>query len=90
MRKDNYIQRDNGSVPASPLTWVSEETATGKTNEVYFGLTKREQFASMAMQGLLSNPAPQIVGINSKTGFAEHAVKQADALLAELAKDGDQ
>ena len=43
------------------------------------GLTKREHFAGMAMQTLCrSYEAPKLA--------AEHAVKFADALLAELEK----
>jgi hypothetical protein len=42
------------------------------------GLTKREMFAAMAMQGLLSG------GVYSVT---ERAVYYADELLAELAKE---
>jgi hypothetical protein len=43
-----------------------------------FGLTKREYFAAMAMQGLLSNP---------NTSFeTRDAVIIADALIAELNK----
>jgi hypothetical protein len=44
----------------------------------WIGLTKREYFAAMAMQGLLSNP---------NTIFETHyAVIIADALIAELNK----
>lgn len=46
--------------------------------EPQWGLTKREYFASMAMQGYLSNP--EFVGDMSD------AVRAADALLEELAK----
>lgn len=58
-------------------------------------LTKRELFAAMAMQGLLANPC--VVASNPTTGWgyvncdergiACAAADQADALLAELAKD---
>jgi hypothetical protein len=49
------------------------------------GLTKREYFAAMAMQGLLSN-------LTEIEGFREHeieefAVMRADALIAELNKE---
>ncbi len=61
--------------------------ATEHTPPVY-GLTIREHFAAMAMQGLLA----------SRERYADHwriewnsiascAVKQADALLTELAKE---
>lgn len=48
------------------------------------GLTKRELFAAMAMQGLLAYPhSNQTVGV-----CASVAVKAADALIAELSKGG--
>ncbi len=46
------------------------------------GLTKRELFAAMALQGLLS--APNQIG--SPQRCATDAAELADALLAELAK----
>jgi hypothetical protein len=46
------------------------------------GLTKREYFAVMALQGLLTdNESP-----NSREEFAGYAVKFADALIEELSK----
>ena len=48
-----------------------------------FGLTKRELFAAMAMQGILAYPhGNQSVGV-----CASVAVKAADALIAELTKE---
>ncbi len=48
------------------------------------GLTKRELFAAMAMQGIASNPnAATTEGPDVVAGAA---VEAADALLAELAK----
>ena len=44
------------------------------------GLTKREYFAAMAMQGLLANDSGLI------TSKARDAVKAADALIEELNK----
>lgn len=53
------------------------------SNELYPGLTKRELFAAMAMQGLCSQ--------ESKCYFdgaiAAYAVEYADALIAELNKE---
>lgn len=52
-------------------------------NETYqLGLTKREYFAAMAMQGMLAGDD----GNSSAEYVAHDAVKQADALLKELAK----
>lgn len=48
------------------------------------GLTKRELFAAMAMQGLLACRDE----LNSDSfKFARAAIRYADALLAELAKE---
>lgn len=51
------------------------------------GLSKREWLSGILMQGILSNVQYWDVG----TTYAEVAVSQADALLAELAKkpEGD-
>jgi len=45
------------------------------------GLTKREYFAALAMQGLLANPAVDMLETT-----AAKAVKIADHLIAELNK----
>ena len=54
-------------------TWISAQR----------GLTKRELFAAMAMQGILADGSPEF---RSKPYdlIAEDAVKYADALLAAL------
>ena len=46
------------------------------------GLTKREHFAAMAMQGLLA--CPLVTGNNEQ--IAKYARAAADALIAELNK----
>ena len=46
------------------------------------GLTKREYFAGLAMQGLLADPITNQV---EREEFGEIAVAYADALLAALA-----
>lgn len=46
-------------------------------------LTRREQFAMAAMQGLLAGP---LVYKPSLVAMAEEAVECADALIAELSK----
>lgn len=55
----------------SGITWADQ---TG-------GLTKRELFAAMAMQGIAADPNC----FNAKT-CAKNAVEWADALIAELSK----
>lgn len=49
------------------------------------GLTKREHFAGLAMQGLLANPK-QIADFTDFEWIAQHAIGYADALLKELSK----
>lgn len=46
------------------------------------GLTLRQHFAGLALQGLLTNDPN-----GPLHAFAAHAVRHADALLAELSKD---
>lgn len=46
-------------------------------------LTKREYFAAMAMQGILSNPALEQAAFRA---IAMEVVEMADALIAELEK----
>lgn len=48
---------------------------------VYHGLSKRELFAALSMQGLRANGSP-----NDSAEAAQMAVTDADALLKELAK----
>ncbi len=50
----------------------------------WFGLTKREYFAAMAMQGLSAHA--YATGESSAKVIAAWAVKQADALIAALNK----
>ena len=53
----------------------------------FCGMTKRELFAAMAMQGILSNMRLKESGTFEL--FASDAVIAADCLLAELSKEGD-
>jgi hypothetical protein len=57
----------------------------------YFGLTKRELFAAMAMQGFCSNPDTSAhasgagkTPAETRTAYAKSAVDMADKLLAAL------
>ncbi len=67
-----------GSQPAHPVI------GSPGAPEDYPGLTKRELFAAMAMQGFAADPDMAHV---EPRAIAIGAVSWADALLAELAKE---
>lgn len=71
-----------GSTPARPVVHAH----LGQ----YLGLTKREEFAKAAMQGLLADPedhADEIIqGETCAQAVARRAVEQADALIEALNK----
>lgn len=70
---------NNGDLPAMAFSYKSSPT----DHEIFHGLTKREQFAAMAMQGLLTSAQNTI-----DRGFIiKNSVDYADKLLAELAKE---
>ena len=48
------------------------------------GLTKREYFAAVALQGILANPESYS---SAPTQIAKYAVDQADLLIDELNKE---
>lgn len=62
------------------------------SGELEGGLTKREYFAAMAMQGLLANSGDEVPKVGSMVGWnfesiAAHAICVADNLIAELNKE---
>jgi hypothetical protein len=74
--------------PTDPTDWSqfikSQTSIDGTVHEgVYPGLTKREYFAALAMQGLLASPTE----IGSLNEFIEKAVISADKLIKELNKN---
>jgi len=71
-----------GKEPASPvIIYHNEIRDNDALNQQPKGLTKREYFAAMALQGLLARQSK-----GSVFEFADVAVCQADALIAELNK----
>jgi hypothetical protein len=74
--------KTNGAAPAYP---------DGSTNEwgnaIHAGLTKREAFAMAAMQGIRANSSWADRASFHSDAVAQQAVADADALLAELAKE---
>lgn len=59
------------------------ESSSAYTGES--GLTVRAYIAAKALQGILSNPNVNMLGLN-ELGKSELSVKMADALIAELNK----
>lgn len=53
----------------------------------YGGITKREEFAKAAMQGLLSGNATYNGSTGNRHMVAADALAYADALIAELSKE---
>jgi hypothetical protein len=78
---------DLGAEPMAPVLEKTEVSVAvdGVQTVIFYhapGVTKREYFAAMAMQGAVANN-----GVNASfEGIASEAVKYADALLKELAK----
>lgn len=73
----------NGNEPAFPTDSAAQ---VGPQTWHFEGLTKREYFAALAMQGLnarIDHLCPN-KGLTMEQTIAKWAVEQADALLAEL------
>jgi hypothetical protein len=84
---------DNKNLPAFPISCGVNETGIyslldARVGSDCVGLTKREQIAAMALQGLLANPdyncpsRPKDIVTTMNT--AKAAIHYADALLNEL------
>jgi hypothetical protein len=72
--------------PNDPIAYVDELQAIEESEDynrfLNYGLTKREYFAAMAMQGLISNS----LSGRGPNGCAQDSVRFADALIEELNK----
>ena len=76
----------NADLPAMPQPIAANETEVIDTNEYCpgnAGLTKREHFAGLAMQGLYMVTPDATISIEESASIA---VSMADALLYELEK----
>ena len=78
---------NNADMPAMAQPVTSDEngeiTIAADYDTDYMGLTKREHFAGLAMQGLMSDEA----GYLKWSDLAKDSVAVADALLKALEKD---
>jgi hypothetical protein len=81
---------ENEKQPISPTLTYNE--LSGQPNGHLLGLTKREYFAGLAMQGLLSNPelikagSFDFISKGTEKRISQIATNISDALLAELDK----
>lgn len=79
--------KDDPAFPVSVAVGASDDIVTSigiGVNENTGGLTKREYFAAMAMQGFVAN-SKNYCQFNP-TDDAHYCIKLADALLEELSK----
>ncbi len=76
----------NADSPAMPCG-VEQDSYQPGSEPAHHGLTKREHFAAMAMQGILSNEGHNGGAMHYRDGgtqVASVAVSMADALLRKL------
>jgi len=85
----------NGEQPITPIYGADKRLyKSSGVDADYFkqvpsltGLTKREYFAAMAMQGLISNPnikRPSLDNIPERDTFSRICLEYADSLLKQL------
>lgn len=85
---------NNGDMPATPTPYMDMANMSGELHCDNTGLTKREKFAAMAMQGFLSNSVMGDCDLHENpTGWikdiTESSIEFADALLSKLEKGNE-
>jgi hypothetical protein len=76
------MKNENQPIYPDPMRGAEQSFSNQSPHELPMGLTKREYFAGLAMQGI-------IAGNLDVDDVAHSAVKMADAVLAELEKTKD-
>jgi hypothetical protein len=76
----NLSRETSGNNPVDAFA----HTFTDDSTYVSYGLSKREHFAAMAMQGMCANSS--LIQIWTYQNIAEWSVQQADALIEALNK----
>ena len=81
---ERFIEQISKQRPTDPHTPINAQLLkfTDGTSSLVVGLTKREYFAAMAMQGLLS----VLEDTDKPPDVAKAAVMTADALIEQLNK----
>ena len=76
------------SIPNAPINMITDSGTGEQKHYTYdwieLGLTKREHFAGLAMQGLVSRNSRYGGDTTNRNNLARDAIAHADALLAEL------
>jgi hypothetical protein len=86
------MDNENGNLPAFSKegifdpNYLGRGSADGFRSNPQTGLTKREYFAGLAMQGLMTSQNQEGEWRHDIKSCAEISVQIADALLAELEK----
>jgi len=82
---ERFIEQISKQRPTDPHTPINAQLLkfTDGTSSLVVGLTKREYFAAMAMQGISAN---EVFASRSSGAIAQWSVKQADALIEQLNK----
>lgn len=77
---------ENSNKPAYPQKWIPNHAHINSSHPSdVIGLTKREYFAAMALQGICANPERDGDSYNT---IAEYSVSAADKLLTKLDQPG--
>ncbi|MEX0595787.1 MAG: hypothetical protein WD512_04735 [Candidatus Paceibacterota bacterium] len=77
------MENNNKDRPAFARTAFDKDGTLTTFDDEFTGLTKREYFAGLAMQAVISNP---VVPNYTPEDSAKEALEYADALLKELEK----
>jgi hypothetical protein len=80
------MENITGNEPAMPSKIDDYDDRLGDITRNKGGLTIRQHFAAIAMQGLLANPEIQKIQSLTVNSIAIEAIQYADALIAELNK----
>lgn len=89
MNKERGKEMKNADKPAMPLQLQNGETSETITKLGNAdGLTKREYFAGLAFQGIMSNQKLTVLSLSTMAveAAATISVEAADALLKELSQ----
>jgi len=73
--------QDGGpAFPSGEKTWLGDATGWDKTEPIFKGMSLRDWFAGMALQGIIAGSQ----GLEMSTQqFAEQAFKLSDAMMKE-------